>query len=64
MEEDFVSWPDKSLILLNEEKKRDMSTDFRKSSSAAAMTIIESEKIQLVERYKYLGTVLDKDTVF
>lgn len=41
-----------------------MSTDFRKSSSAAAMTIIESEKIQLVERYKYLGTVLDKDTVF
>lgn len=51
-----MSWPDKSFILLNEAKKRDMSIDFRKSSSAAAMTIIEREKVKLVERYKYLVT--------
>lgn len=55
-------WCDKSFILLNVAKTKDVSIDFRKSSSAvAAMSVVKREEIELLEQNKYSGTALDNN---
>lgn len=57
LKEDFVSWRDKSFIMLNVAKTKDTTIDFRESSSAAKAivwsdVIIKGEEIELVEHDK------------
>lgn len=42
-----------------EQKSKDMSIDFRKSSSSATMAVIKGEILELEEHEDYLGTAVD-----
>lgn len=56
----FINWCDKSNLLLNPLKTREMCIDFRKvSPNSASVTLIDGRPIQQVTQYKYLGVVLD-----
>ena len=54
----FINWCDKSNLLLNTRKTKEMCIDFRKTT-ASNPTVINGELIQTVTEYKYLGIVLD-----
>lgn len=54
----FLDWCNKSNLILNTKKTKEMSIDFRRSQPSSA-TVIKGETIQAVTNYKYLGIVLD-----
>ena len=41
-----------------------MIVDFRKSSPSPTLTVIKGSNIELVDRYKYLGTAIDSKLGF
>lgn len=57
--EEFISWCDKSHLILNPSKTKEMSIDFRRETSTHCSTIIKGEPIESVTEHKYLGVVLD-----
>lgn len=59
---DFVSWCKGSFLELY--KSKAMITDFRKSIPTPKPTIIEVTEIDLVENYKYVGTVFHNGLCF
>ena len=62
---EFVSWCDEAFLQLNTSKTKDMAIDFRrKVSNPPTQTSIKGSNIEIVEQYKYLGTVIDKDLKF
>ena len=54
----FINWCEKSNLLLNTSKTKEMEIDFRIVQSPNP-TLLNSEPIQCVTEYKYLGVVLD-----
>lgn len=56
--EEFLVWCEKSNLLLNTSKTKEMSIDFRKDKPTNP-TVIGGQTIQSVTEYKYLGVVLD-----
>ena len=54
----FLRWCEKSNLLLNTSKTKEMAIDFRTIQSPNP-TFINGEPIQSVTEYKYLGVVLD-----
>ena len=54
----FVSWCDDNHLDLNVSKTK-MIFDFRKKKSACTPCIIYDEAVEIVDSYKYLGTVFD-----
>lgn len=61
---DFVSWCKEFFLELNVSKTKDMIIDFRKTAPIPKLTVIEGTEIDLVENYKYLGTVFDNKLCF
>ena len=61
---DFVSWCKEFHLELNLSKTKDMIIDFRRSVPIPQFTTIEGIEIDLVESYKYLGTVFDNRLCF
>ena len=54
----FLEWCNKSHLISNTNKTKEMSIDFRKSQQSTD-TFINGETIQVVTNYKYLGIALD-----
>ena len=57
--EDFVEWCDNHFLKLNVNKTKEMVIDFRKTSHSIIPTTVKGSLVELVESYKYLGTVID-----
>ncbi|KAK0146536.1 hypothetical protein N1851_014143 [Merluccius polli] len=63
--DEFVSWCDRSFLQLNSSKTKDMVIDFRrKQSGSTPPTYIKGSSIEVVDHYKYLGTVIDNKLKF
>lgn len=62
--EHFVKWCDESYLQLNILKTKDMLIDFRKSTHPSDPTLIKGQKIEYVQSYKYLGTIIDEKLNF
>lgn len=61
---EFVRWCDDSFLHLNVLKSKEMIVDFRKSSVDPKTSTIHGEEVQIVQSYKYLGTVFDSKLKF
>ena len=57
--EDFVDWCDKSCLCLNARKTKDVCIDFRNDPPSQTDTLIHEDKLEVVDEYKYLGTIID-----
>ena len=56
---DFVEWCDDSYLKFNVCKTKELVTDFRKHSQSPEKTTIHDQEVEIVTKYKYLGTVFD-----
>ena len=55
----FISWCKENFLILNTKKTKEMIIDFRKASDSLEPISIDNDEIEIVTKYKYLGTVLD-----
>lgn len=55
----FVSWCGNAFLQLNVSKTKDMCIDFRRLPPAPQCSAIESQAVDMVTNYKYLGTMID-----
>jgi len=55
----FVKWCDFNFLDLNVEKTKQLVIDFRKVKGEPEPSVIHGKEVQLVDTYKYLGTVYD-----
>ncbi len=62
--DDFIKWCEESYLQLNLSKTKDMIIDFRKQAHPHEVTSIISQKIESVQSYKYLGTIIDSKLNF
>lgn len=60
----FVQWCEESNLKLNTLKTKDMVIDFRKKKDTPEATIILGQSVEVVQSYKYLGTVIDSSLGF
>ena len=56
---DFINWCENSFLHLNVNKTKDMCIDFRRGKSPPKPTTIGGAEIEIVSKYKYLGSTLD-----
>ena len=56
--DDFVKWCKSSFLELNIDKTKDMCIDFRRDAPQADVTTINGKEVEIVEKYKYLGSIL------
>ena len=56
---DFVDWCSGSFLELNVSKTKDMSIDFRNKTDPPDPVVLQGERVELVSKYRYLGTILD-----
>lgn len=61
---DFVSWCEDAFLHLNISKTKNMSIDFRRLPPAPKHSVINSQDIEIVSSYKYLGTLIDEQLKF
>ena len=57
--DDFVKWCKSSFLELNIDKTKDMCIDFRRDAPQIDVTIINGNEVEVVEKYKHLGSMLD-----
>ncbi len=62
--DDFMNWCQDSFLLINVSKTKDMSIDFRHSQPSPVSSVINGQDIELVQSYRYLGTILDNKPAF
>lgn len=62
--DDFVQWCEESYLQLNISKTKDMVVDFRKQQNGHGVTLIKGQKIEQVQSYKYLGTIINEKLNF
>ncbi len=63
--DEFVEWCDNAFLQLNVKKTKDMYIDFRhKPSNINQTTIIKGQALEVVDNYKYLGTIVDNKLNF
>lgn len=60
----FVNWCDDNFLDLNVTKTKELIIDFRKNQSTPEASIIHGENVEIVETYKYLGTMFDSNLRF
>lgn len=56
---DFVEWCNSHSLQLNVSKTKDMVLDFRKTAQTSLPTVIHGTAVEMVDSYKYLGTIID-----
>ena len=56
---DFVKWCDDSYLKFNGCKTKELIIDLRKHSQSPGKTTIHDQEVEIVTKYKYLGTVFD-----
>lgn len=56
---DFTGWCQSSYLDLNVKKTKEMIFDFRKKKEVPDSIIINSEPVERVSQYKYLGVIID-----
>ena len=56
---DFVKWCDDSYLKFNVCKTKELAIDFRKHSHSPEKTTIRDQEVEVVTKYKYIGTVFD-----
>ena len=61
---DFVQWCDDNLLDLNVSKTKELVIDFRTKKPDPVASSIHGEDVQIVDTYKYLGTVFDSHLKF
>ena len=61
---DFVDWCDDNFLELNVSKTKEIVFDFRKEKSVVHPTVIHGDEVEIVDTYKYLGTVFDSQLKF
>ena len=57
---DFIDWCQTNFLELNVSKTKELVFDFRRSQYVPEHTVINGENVEIVEEYKYMGTVIDK----
>ena len=57
---EFVDWCDNSYLDLNVTKTKEMIVYFRKQEHSPGKTIIHNNEVEIVSKYKYLGTTFDE----
>ncbi|XP_070212553.1 uncharacterized protein [Littorina saxatilis] len=57
--EELVQWCDDNFLELNVTKTKELIMDFRRTKSAVDPIIIKGEPVEMVDTYKYLGTIID-----
>ena len=57
--DDFVRWCEESYLQLNISKTKDMIIYLRKHPHIHEVLTIQSQKVEFVQSYKYLGTIID-----
>ncbi len=57
--QDFADWCDRSFLQMNISKTKNMCIDFRKLPRAKESTSINGPAVECVNKYKYLGTIID-----
>lgn len=60
----FVSWCDNNGLDLNVSKTKELIVNFSKNQSKHAINLIHGMEVEIVESYKYLGTVFDSQLKF
>ena len=60
----FVQWCDLNFLNLNVKKTMEMIMDFRKSGNVHDPLFIKNERVSIVDRYKYLGVIIDDELCF
>jgi len=60
----FTKWCKENYLELNVRKTKELIIDFRKSPNEIPALFINDSKVERVEEYKYLGTVLDNKLTF
>ena len=55
----FIKWCDDSYLKFNACKTKELVIDFRKHNQSPGKTTIHDQKVEIVTKYKYLGTVFD-----
>ena len=61
---DFVKWCEENYLDLNVSKTKELVVDFRKHSEELKPSIIQGNNVEIVDTYKYLGTVFDSKLKF
>ena len=56
----FVSWCDNNFLELKVSKTKEMIIEFRRNKQQHADILVNGETIEQVDKYKYLGIVVDK----
>ena len=56
---EFVDRGDNSYLDLNVTKTKEMIVDFRRQEHSPGKTIIHNNEVEIVSKYKYLGTIFD-----
>jgi hypothetical protein len=59
----FVNWCQENYLNLNVKKTKEMFIDFRKARNYSKLTIMD-EDVAVVDNYKYLGVIIDKQLNF
>ena len=62
--ERFTTWCKDNFLDINVTKTRELLIDFRKLPRAVSPITIDGEIVERVEKYKYLGIILDKKLKF
>lgn len=55
----FIQWCEDNYLDLNASKTKELITDFRRNRPEPRGSTIQSQEVQIVASYKYLGAVLD-----
>ena len=56
---DFWDWCDSNFLEMNVSKTKEMIVDFRKTKVDVIASMIHNEPVEIVDSFKYLGTVFD-----
>lgn len=61
---DFMDWCKSSFLNINVEKTKEMCIDFRRNPTVISPVVMDNQPVELVQQYKYLGTVIDNKMCF
>lgn len=55
----FVEWCDEAQLILNVEKTKELTIDFRRKKTEVSPILIKDQPVEIVSSYRYLGVHVD-----